>query len=34
MAEYKKYPYRSEFPDSSESGRSHQSLEDALEWAR
>lgn len=34
MADYKKYPYRSEFPDSSEMGRNHQSLEDALDWAR
>lgn len=34
MADYKKYPYRTEFPDSSESARSHQSLEDALHWAR
>src|SRR5438128_809940 len=34
MSEYKKFPYRSEFPDSSESGRSHQSLEDALHWSR
>lgn len=31
---YKKYPYRVEFPDSSERGRSCQSLEDALQEAR
>jgi hypothetical protein len=34
MPEYKKFPYRLEFPDSEESARSHQSLEDALQWAR
>jgi hypothetical protein len=34
MAEFTKYPYRSEFPDSSETARRHQSLEDALYWAR
>jgi hypothetical protein len=34
MPEYKKFPYRLEFPDSDESARSHQSLEDALQWAR
>lgn len=34
MAEYRKYPYRSEFPHSSEDGRNHQTLEDALQWAR
>lgn len=34
MKTYSKFPYRSEFPDSSESGRNHQSLEDALHWAR
>lgn len=34
MAEFKKYPYRSVFPDSSEGGRNHQTLEDALQWAR
>ena len=34
MPEYKKFSYRLEFPDSDESARSHQSLEDALEWAR
>jgi hypothetical protein len=31
---YIKYPYRTEFPDSSESGRNSQTLEDALQWAR
>ena len=34
VAEFKKYPYRSVFPDSSESGRNHQTLEDALQWSR
>lgn len=34
MTEYKKFPYRSEFPDSVESARNHQTLEDALRWAR
>jgi hypothetical protein len=34
MAEYRKFPYRSEFPDSSERARNHQTLEDALRWAR
>lgn len=34
MPHYKKFPYRSEFPDSSEGARSHQTLEDALYWAR
>ncbi len=34
MAEYKKFPYRSEFPDSTETARNHQSLEDALSWTR
>lgn len=34
MAEFTKFPYRSEFPDSSERARNHQSLGDALWWAR
>lgn len=34
MRTYTKFPYRTEFPDSSESGRNSQSLEDALHWAR
>lgn len=34
MAEYRKFPYRSEFPDPSERARNHQTLEDALWWAR
>lgn len=34
MPEFKKYPYRSEFPDSAERWRNHQTLEDALQWAR
>lgn len=34
MADYRKFPYRSEFPDSSERPRNHQTLEDALQWAR
>src|SRR5947209_8044425 len=34
MPEYTKFPYRSEFPDSSERPRNHQSLEDALDWSR
>lgn len=34
MPEFKKYPYRSIFPDSSENARNHQTLEDALQWAR
>ncbi len=34
MREYTKRPYRSEFPDSTEGARSHQSLEDALDWCR
>lgn len=34
MPEYTKRPYRSEFPDSTEGARSHQSLEDALDWCR
>lgn len=34
MTEYRKFPYRSEFPDSGEGARNHQTLEDALEWAR
>src|SRR5260370_23613784 len=33
MRTYTKYPYRVEFPDSSESGRSCQTLEDALQSA-
>jgi len=28
------YPYRTEFPDSSERGRNSKTLEDALYWAR
>lgn len=31
---YKKFPYRTEYPGSSERGRSTQSLEDALRDAR
>lgn len=34
MPEYRKFPYRSEFPDSSERARNHQTLEDALQSAR
>lgn len=34
MTEYKKFPYRSEFPKSSERSCNHRSLEDALQWAR
>ena len=34
MRTYTKFPYRTEFPDSSESGRNSQTLEDALHWAR
>lgn len=34
MRAYTKFPYRTEFPDSSESGRNSQTLEDALHWAR
>ncbi len=34
MAEHRKFPYRSEFPDSSERARKHQTLEDALHWTR
>jgi hypothetical protein len=32
--EYTKRPYRSEFPDAEERPRSHQDLEDALQWCR
>jgi hypothetical protein len=31
---FTKFPYRTEFPDSSERARNHQVLEDALLWAR
>jgi hypothetical protein len=34
MKRYAKYPYRTEFPDSSEGGRNSQTLGDALSWAR
>jgi hypothetical protein len=34
MRTYTKYPYRTQFPDSSESGRNSQTLEDALCEAR
>lgn len=34
VPEFKKFPYRSEFPDPDERARSHQTLEDALGWAR
>jgi hypothetical protein len=34
MATYTKFPYRTEFPDSSEQGRNSKTLEDALYWAR
>jgi hypothetical protein len=34
MKTYTKYPYRTEFPDSSERARNSQTLEDALQWAR
>lgn len=34
MAEYAKRPYRSEFPDSTEPARSHQTLEEALDCCR
>jgi len=34
MRTYTKYPYRTEFPDSSESGRNAQTIEDALQCAR
>ncbi|SRR6266542_3932877 len=34
MDGYKKFPYRVEFPDSSEYPRNSQTLEDALSWAR
>jgi hypothetical protein len=31
---YKTFPYRTEFPESSECGRNSKTLEDALYWAR
>jgi hypothetical protein len=34
MTTYTKFPYRTEFPDSSERGRNSKTLEDALRWAR
>lgn len=34
MAGYKKFPYRVEFPDSSETPRNSQSLDDSIWWAR
>jgi hypothetical protein len=34
MATYTTFPYRTEFPDSSERGRNSKTLEDALWWAR
>jgi hypothetical protein len=34
MRTYTKFPYRSQFPDSSETGRNHQTLDDSLHWAR
>ena len=34
MAEFKKFPYRSEFPESRAQARSHQTLEDAIWWSR
>lgn len=34
MTTYTKFPYRTEFPDSSEGGRNSKTLEDALSWAR
>ena len=34
MNTYRKFPYRVEFPDSSESARNSQTLEDSLWWAR
>lgn len=34
MREYKKFPYRVEFPSSSETSRNSQTLEDSLFWAR
>ena len=34
MTTYTKFPYRTEFPESSERGRNSKTLEDALCWAR
>jgi hypothetical protein len=34
LTTYTKFPYRTEFPDSSERGRNSKTLEDALQWAR
>ncbi len=34
MRTFTKFPYRTEFPDSSERGRNSQTLEDALSWGR
>ncbi len=34
LATYTTFPYRTEFPDSSERGRNSKTLEDALWWAR
>lgn len=34
VAGYKKFPYRVEFPDSSERARNSQSLDDSIWWAR
>src|SRR3990172_7671764 len=34
MKSYSTFPYRTEFPDSSERGRNSKTLEDALWWAR
>lgn len=33
MPEYSKFPYRTEFPDTSERARNHKTLEDPLFWA-